>query len=257
MMKKNGFTLAEVLITLSIIGVVATMTLPALMTNVQEQQARTGLKKAINTLTEAAQMNLAIDGFDFGTTKDAASENGIKSDTDLTSMNFDAIIGKRTNIDYKKGTAVPENVSEDLSTYKAVYFTDGSALYYDPTDVQIVDANGKEEADKLPFGYVVYYDINGVTSPNIVSNCSGDALGSLDEVAADYTALKEVKAGIATTQCKTSGNKVIKDIFPIRLRGSVAQPEGYAAVWAYNGDVKGLEEEDPEENTGGGEGNPS
>ena len=35
MMKKNGFTLAEVLITLAIIGVVATMTLPALMTNTQ------------------------------------------------------------------------------------------------------------------------------------------------------------------------------------------------------------------------------
>ena len=30
MMKKNGFTLAEVLITLAIIGVVATLTLPAL-----------------------------------------------------------------------------------------------------------------------------------------------------------------------------------------------------------------------------------
>ena len=45
MMKKNGFTLAEVLITLAIIGVVATMTLPALMTNTQEQQAKTGLKK--------------------------------------------------------------------------------------------------------------------------------------------------------------------------------------------------------------------
>ena len=38
MMKKNGFTLAEVLITLAIIGVVATLTLPALMTNTQEQQ---------------------------------------------------------------------------------------------------------------------------------------------------------------------------------------------------------------------------
>ena len=46
MMKKHGFTLAEVLITLSIIGVVATMTLPALMTNTAEQQAKTGLKKA-------------------------------------------------------------------------------------------------------------------------------------------------------------------------------------------------------------------
>ena len=62
MMKKNGFTLAEVLITLAIIGVVATLTLPALMTNTQEQQARTALKKGINTLTEAAQMNSAIAG---------------------------------------------------------------------------------------------------------------------------------------------------------------------------------------------------
>ena len=44
-MKKRGFTLAEVLITLTIIGVVATMTLPALMTNTAETQAKTGLKK--------------------------------------------------------------------------------------------------------------------------------------------------------------------------------------------------------------------
>ena len=64
MMKKNGFTLAEVLITLAIIGVVATMTLPALMTNTGEQQAKTGLKKMVNTLTEAAQMHKTVSGFD-------------------------------------------------------------------------------------------------------------------------------------------------------------------------------------------------
>ena len=72
MMKKNGFTLAEVLITLSIIGVVATMTLPALMTNTAKQQAKTGLKKAINTLTEAAQMNQAIENYDY------AAQNNFK-----------------------------------------------------------------------------------------------------------------------------------------------------------------------------------
>ena len=245
MMKKNGFTLAEVLITLSIIGVVATMTLPALMANTQEQQAKTGLKKAINTLTEAAQMNLAIDGFDFGTTKESASEDGILTSTELTSMNFDAIIGKRTNINYKKGVDVPANVSEALKNYKAVYFTDGSALYYNPQDVIVSDAkgNGKEEADKLPFGYPVYYDINGATSPNIISNCSGKTLGDASEVATNYEGLATYDPIAATTACK-GANKVIKDIFPIRLRGSVAQPEGYAAVWAYNGDVKGVTTQD-------------
>ena len=75
MMKKNGFTLAEVLITLAIIGVVATLTLPALMTNTQEQQSRTALKKGINTLTEAAQMNQAIDGFDYATFSTTSTNN--------------------------------------------------------------------------------------------------------------------------------------------------------------------------------------
>jgi prepilin-type N-terminal cleavage/methylation domain-containing protein len=74
MMKKNGFTLAEVLITLAIIGVVATMTLPALMTNTGEQQAKTGLKKGINTLTEAAQMNEAIDIGDMDELKERVRE---------------------------------------------------------------------------------------------------------------------------------------------------------------------------------------
>ncbi len=254
MMKKNGFTLAEVLITLSIIGVVATMTLPALMTNVQEQQAKTGLKKAINTLTEAAQMNLAIDGFDFGTTKEGANTEGILTETDLSSMNFDAIIGKRTNINYKKGVDVPANVSEAIKSYKAVYFTDGSALYYNPLDVVVNETkgNGKEEADKLPFGYVVYYDINGATSPNIISNCSGKTLGDASEIAGTYENLADYDPLSATTACKGS-NKVIKDIFPIRLRGSVAQPEGYAAVWAYNGDIKGITKQEGNE----GEENPS
>ena len=232
MMKKNGFTLAEVLITLSIIGVVATMTLPALMTNTQEQQAKTGLKKAINVLTEASQMNLAIDGFDFGTTKVEAN-----ADLSLDTMTFDSIIGNRLKVDYKKGTNVPSDVTDALKNYKAVYFTDGTALYYTPSDVVISKEknNGAEEADKLPFGYVVYYDINGSAAPNIVSNCAGETLGSL-EVAENFDGL--VGAGAATTACKTSGNKVLKDIFAIRLRGSVAQPEGAAAVWAYNGDVK-------------------
>ena len=65
-MKKHGFTLAEVLITLAIIGVVATITLPSLMSNTQEQQAVTAFRKAMNTLNEVPQMNAAVDGFDYG-----------------------------------------------------------------------------------------------------------------------------------------------------------------------------------------------
>jgi len=43
---KKGFTLAEVLITLGIIGVVASLTIPTLMANYQKVQYVTGLKRA-------------------------------------------------------------------------------------------------------------------------------------------------------------------------------------------------------------------
>ena len=49
-MKKKGFTLAEVLITLTVIGIVAAITLPSLTTNVQKAQTGSTLAKAINSL---------------------------------------------------------------------------------------------------------------------------------------------------------------------------------------------------------------
>ena len=42
---KKGFTLAEVLITLGIIGVVAALTLPSLITNYRKKQTVAQLKK--------------------------------------------------------------------------------------------------------------------------------------------------------------------------------------------------------------------
>lgn len=46
--KIRGFTLAEVLITLGIIGVVAALTIPALMNNIQDQQYKSAYKKAFS-----------------------------------------------------------------------------------------------------------------------------------------------------------------------------------------------------------------
>lgn len=47
MRKFDGFTLAEVLITLGIIGVVAALTLPALVQNYRNQVVETRLKRCI------------------------------------------------------------------------------------------------------------------------------------------------------------------------------------------------------------------
>lgn len=59
---KKGFTLAEVLITLGIIGVVAALTLPSLITNYRKKQTVAQLKKVYSELSQAAQMSVVQNG---------------------------------------------------------------------------------------------------------------------------------------------------------------------------------------------------
>ena len=61
-MKKKAFTLAEVLITLAIIGVVAAISIPSVISNSQQQEFKTGLRKAVSVLNSAITMNMALDG---------------------------------------------------------------------------------------------------------------------------------------------------------------------------------------------------
>ena len=64
-----GFTLAEVLITLGIIGVVAAMTIPTLMTNYQKKSTATQLKKTYATISNAVRLseeeNGELSGWEF------------------------------------------------------------------------------------------------------------------------------------------------------------------------------------------------
>lgn len=63
MKKINGFTLAEVLLTLAIIGVVAAMTIPTLIMKEQNEQYVAGFRKAHEVLTEATA-RISDDNFD-------------------------------------------------------------------------------------------------------------------------------------------------------------------------------------------------
>ena len=58
----GAFTLAEVLITLGIIGVVAAMTMPALIQNYRNQVVETRLKKFYSTMNQAIAMSIKDNG---------------------------------------------------------------------------------------------------------------------------------------------------------------------------------------------------
>ena len=59
---KYAFTLAEVLITLGIIGVVAAMTIPALITHYQKESVAIQLKKTYSTISQAVRMSESENG---------------------------------------------------------------------------------------------------------------------------------------------------------------------------------------------------
>ena len=61
-MKKLGFSLAEVLFTLGIIGVVAAVTLPTLINNYREKETVTRLKKVYSTIQTAYNYTMMEEG---------------------------------------------------------------------------------------------------------------------------------------------------------------------------------------------------
>lgn len=61
-MKKNGFTLAEVLITLGIIGAIAAICVPAVISNYQDRVTEVSVKKFYLTMNEAIRLSTITNG---------------------------------------------------------------------------------------------------------------------------------------------------------------------------------------------------
>lgn len=188
---KLGFTLAEVLITLGIIGIVAALTIPSLMANYQKTQYVTGLKKAYAEITEALKLmandhgcadNLECVGLfkdgstagvnealgnefkkyfklakDCGTTYNAADES-TKCLTDSFSNNYD---GSSSG----KGGGRADLNSEDAGNYNFIT-ADGFAisLRSDTCENDLVPAETNLNLNKVCGDITI--DVNGFKGPN-------------------------------------------------------------------------------------------
>ena len=223
-MFKRGFTLAEVLITLAIIGVVAAISIPSVISNSQQQEFKTGLRKAVSVLNSAITMNMAIDGespYDNANTFGyfARHMSIIKSTTNLKSIYY-------------------MNEGNEGWFNAAFYTTDGMRyefryggtqvntlpLYENP-NIFICNSNNKNCGGCGSYGLndntdattkppcLVMVDVNGDRKPNPSNvNCQSEACGNEN-----------------TYKYSDAIGKKLTDVFSIIITDKKAIPYGVAA----------------------------
>lgn len=170
-MKKNGFTLSEVLIVVAIIGVVAAMVLPPLVKNIKQKDYATARRKAlysiggaVNALTANGMMTYAENSQDF-------VENYLKKQLKILKTcdysNLSACGMEINRIKAADGTVVtiPETM-RGLTGYGFV-MVNGYAVYlfYNPACSTAFNPNFNVK-DNVCVNAI--YDMNGLSGPNEV-----------------------------------------------------------------------------------------
>ena len=149
--KRFAFTLAEVLLTLGIIGVVAAMTMPALIANYQKKQTVASLKKAYTNLSQAVKLSELSNGdVQYWNFSLPGEKFFLEYLSQFITINSTTII--RQNIQYKYLNGA--NCAEDLCTGNSyiTYIADGSLL--------MISRTPRSDAKAIAI------DINGLKKPN-------------------------------------------------------------------------------------------
>ena len=245
MTKRFGFTLAEVLITLGIIGVVAAMTIPTLISNTNGAKYRSQFKKSISTLNQAGLMAQAQYDFDYAGTTAACNTNITTAATERpdTVMTFCAILnGTLTGQTYQgpanniKRASTNADGSTESNAYSWVsqqtLGTPANYLAYTLADGSIVGFKKEAFGCELPVGTRMtgtwittnakclgFIDVNGATLPNKEVTCS------------DGTN-KNKAANTVETPCVVKNNaNNMTDVFPIIFHDATVEPASNAAKY--------------------------
>ncbi|MBQ8460560.1 type II secretion system protein [bacterium] len=224
--KSAAFTLAEVLITLGVIGVVAAMTIPTLIANINGQRYRSQFKKSISTLNQAVRMNQANYDTNF------ADENirnillnnikgisHLNKDSEEYNKYFEKLANNNT---YIQGLYLPADYGYFNTTY---LLPDGSIFMFDsegscslPPNKTLRDAIlAMFDTDDL-MSCAGMIDVNGLTGPNKEVSCSkGVTSADLDE------------------PCIVKNDaQHMTDIYPVVYYDSTVEPATNAAKYVLN-----------------------
>ncbi|MBQ8459870.1 type II secretion system protein [bacterium] len=233
LLRSAGFTLAEVLITLGIIGVVAAMTIPTLMANIRGMQYRSQFKKTVSTLNQAVRMAQAQYDFNFADLDYSFAEGMdecAKQNPEQVKTICSLFNGTLTGATYLGSVTDNNELSEAYKDTNIGYYnryawslSDGSILFV-ITDNNIYRGYSKDDSvnslSDADFLIPAYIDVNGISKPNKETVCpEGGSLG-LDEGGLENPCIVKTKD--------------IHDIYLVYLYNSTVIPGDNASVYVFN-----------------------
>ncbi|MBO6088555.1 type II secretion system protein [bacterium] len=228
-MTKKGFTLPEVLITLCVIGVVAAISMPAVINNVQREQFRAKFKKDISLLNQAITMNKAKYDWDFA---DITACNNSKSDNPDTYKSVCSVINGSLKGEYVN--YIINYPDDEIDTfegdYKFMAVTRNGALFV-PTDYNVSEGGiqyllpdgslfmtiGQYAECTKTNKCLALIDVNGIKPPNKEAKCSQGNNKSIDNPNCQDCTVKNNKENLT-------------DIYPVYFYDSIVEPATNAGV---------------------------
>lgn len=153
--QKTAFTLAEVLITLGVIGVVSALTMPNLIGSYQKKANITAMKKAFSVLNQAYINITRIKGFD---AVSMCTINDSQCLADLFKDELKLISGKlwRPNNAIASGCWEDKNITNQAESHYCTVSADG--IVYD------FDMEWQNSDDRI--NAYILIDTNGIKRPN-------------------------------------------------------------------------------------------
>lgn len=161
---QRGFTLAEVLITLGIIGVVAAMTIPTLMQKTQQKEFTTAFKKNYSVLLNAYNLSM--------------NDNGVPSSWGLTD---DQALNEQKLFDNLKpylkilkvcGNSVdgcwPSEIYSFNNSWNGALNIISTRYWFTLQDGTSIGLLSTDHPDTDQQTFVIYIDVNGLKKPNTV-----------------------------------------------------------------------------------------
>lgn len=249
--QKQAFTMAEILIAMTIIGIIAAITIPQILGNTSGRANKLMIQKTYAVLSQALRIGQSKLDYNTSDVDRIVNKTGAGAPAIELQLSIENLLKKTMDIEYLdtktthafsgklltlKDDGTLERASADSATgitvngsgagdKRGAIFETREGAYYIFPDKAKIDA----EACTKDNPCLVYIDVNGPEAPNMLVTCSTESNTGYYKWDSTDQKVKYMKN--STTEagtCAIDGMK-INDVYPVIIYGSTVVPALNAA----------------------------